>query len=61
VHARISETSHHEWKIDGDLIKITEKKKLGEGSFGVVWKGEFKGTDVAIKKLKPGIYISFFS
>ncbi|ELP86126.1 protein serine/threonine kinase, putative [Entamoeba invadens IP1] len=37
-------------KLDPD--ELVEEKKLGEGSFGVVYKGEFRGNVVAIKKMK---------
>ena len=32
-----------------DPEEIIEGKRLGEGSFGVVFKGEFQGNTVAIK------------
>ncbi|ELP90866.1 protein serine/threonine kinase, putative [Entamoeba invadens IP1] len=35
-----------------DVDEIYEVKKIGEGSFGVVFKGVFRGNSVAIKKLK---------
>ncbi|ELP84399.1 protein kinase, putative, partial [Entamoeba invadens IP1] len=35
-----------------DYDELTEDKKLGEGSFGVVFKGSFRGNVVAIKKMK---------
>ncbi|GAT99211.1 hypothetical protein CL6EHI_001630 [Entamoeba histolytica] len=37
-------------RLDPDEIK--EEKKIGEGSFGVVYVGEFRGNKVAIKKMK---------
>ncbi|ELP91817.1 protein serine/threonine kinase, putative [Entamoeba invadens IP1] len=35
-----------------DYHEIVEDKKLGEGSFGVVYKGSYRGNVVAIKKMK---------
>ena len=37
-------------KIDPD--ELTDDKKLGEGSFGIVYLGTFRGNKVAIKKMK---------
>ncbi|EDR27922.1 protein serine/threonine kinase, putative [Entamoeba dispar SAW760] len=37
-------------RLDPDEIK--EEKKIGEGSFGIVYIGEFRGNQVAIKKMK---------
>ncbi|GAB1223499.1 hypothetical protein ENUP19_0149G0037 [Entamoeba nuttalli] len=37
-------------RLDPDEIK--EEKKIGEGSFGIVYVGEFRGNKVAIKKMK---------
>ncbi|EDR25091.1 protein serine/threonine kinase, putative [Entamoeba dispar SAW760] len=37
-------------RLDPDELK--EEKKIGEGSFGIVYIGEFRGNQVAIKKMK---------
>ncbi|GAB1225967.1 hypothetical protein ENUP19_0270G0001 [Entamoeba nuttalli] len=37
-------------RLDPDEIK--EEKKIGEGTFGIVYVGEFRGNKVAIKKMK---------
>ncbi|ELP85520.1 protein kinase domain containing protein, partial [Entamoeba invadens IP1] len=37
-----------------DYHELHEEKRLGEGSFGIVYLGEFRGYKVAIKKMKEG-------
>ena len=38
-----------------DPDELIENKKIGEGSFGIVYKGLFRGNIVAIKKMKQTI------
>ena len=38
------------YKIDFSDLQVTHQ--LGEGSFGIVYRGEYRGADVAVKKLK---------
>ena len=40
-------------EIDPDVVKL--HKKLGEGTFGVVYSGTWNGTPVAIKTLKEAV------
>mmetsp|Transcript_17222 Transcript_17222/g.29764 ORF Transcript_17222/g.29764 Transcript_17222/m.29764 type:complete len:401 (+) Transcript_17222:64-1266(+) len=40
----------YEWEIPFEELVL--KNKLGEGSFGVVYQGSWRGTAVAVKKLK---------
>ena len=32
--------------------ELHDEKKIGEGGFGIVYKGTFRGNSVAIKKMK---------
>ena len=38
-----------DWELDANEIRY--QKKIGVGSFGEVWRGEWAGIDVAIKKV----------
>ncbi|ELP95310.1 protein serine/threonine kinase, putative [Entamoeba invadens IP1] len=46
----ISAVSKLSTRLDSD--ELIEEKKIGEGSFGVVYKGTFRGNVVVIKKMK---------
>lgn len=46
------------YKIDFSALETSHQ--LGEGSFGVVYKGEYRGADVAVKKLKQQKVVYFF-
>ena len=37
--------------LDPSLIQVDETKKLGQGGFGVVYRGKYRGQDVAVKQL----------
>ena len=41
-----------EWLISRDEIEVMSSKVLGEGSYGKVFKGRYRGFEVAIKALK---------
>ncbi|ELP92483.1 protein serine/threonine kinase, putative [Entamoeba invadens IP1] len=60
INLKTGKKTHTMVKISGrtevstllDFDEIKEKKKIGEGGFGVVYRGDFRGNDVAIKKMK---------
>ena len=41
----------NEGVLDPNLIQVDETKKLGQGGFGVVYRGKYRGEDVAVKQL----------
>ncbi|ELP84793.1 protein serine/threonine kinase, putative [Entamoeba invadens IP1] len=48
INGQVENSTH----LDSDELK--EEKKIGEGSFGIVFKGKYRGNIVAIKKMKIG-------
>jgi len=49
---RITRREEEEWNVDHDEIEFGER--LGAGAFGEVFKGSWKGTEVAIKVMHTG-------
>ena len=43
--------TQREGVIDPVLLRVDEKKKLGQGGFGAVYQGRYQGQDVAVKQL----------
>ncbi|ELP88684.1 protein serine/threonine kinase, putative [Entamoeba invadens IP1] len=50
IQIQITAKTEISTKLDPD--ELIDNKKVGEGSFGIVYQGEFRGSDVAIKKMK---------
>ncbi|ELP87161.1 protein serine/threonine kinase, putative [Entamoeba invadens IP1] len=50
MHINIKAKTQLSTRLDPD--ELEEEKKLGEGSFGIVYKGTFRSNTVAIKKMK---------
>ena len=41
------------WVIANDEIQIRRDQPLGEGAWGIVYRGKFQGCDVAVKEIHP--------
>ena len=41
------------WVIASDEIQIRRDQPLGEGAWGIVYRGKFQGCDVAVKEIHP--------
>lgn len=49
----LSHETRQNWEIPRNQIQL--KQKLGDGNFGEVWFGKWRGiVEVAIKTMKPG-------
>ena len=44
-----------DWVIASDEIQIRRDQPLGEGAWGIVYRGKFQGCDVAVKEIHPNI------
>ena len=42
-----------DWVITSDEIEIRRDQRLGEGAWGIVYRGKFQGCDVAVKEIHP--------
>ena len=42
-----------DWVITSDEIEIRRDQQLGEGAWGIVYRGKFQGCDVAVKEIHP--------
>ncbi|KAG8044346.1 hypothetical protein GUJ93_ZPchr0820g22890 [Zizania palustris] len=55
--AAIAETgSQHVWLADHKNADLEELRELGAGTFGTVYHGKWRGTDVAIKRIKKSCF-----
>ena len=44
-----------DWVINRNEIQFTRNQQLGEGAWGIVYRGKFHGCDVAVKEIHPDI------
>ena len=58
IHVEIPFSIETEISTHLDYDELKEIKQLGEGSFGIVFLGEFRGNKVAIKKMKNVIDVN---
>ena len=50
---RLAEQRNHDWAITENEIQIKRDQELGRGAWGIVYRGEFHGCDVAVKEMHP--------
>eukprot|EP00727_Mastigamoeba_balamuthi_P003259 m51a1_g12930 putative protein kinase (323) ;mRNA; r:1695-2941 len=50
---RVDDKDEYEWEIPYAELELG--KKMGEGTFGIVYRGRWRGTPVAIKMLKSNV------
>ncbi|XP_063242108.1 tyrosine-protein kinase Src64B isoform X2 [Bacillus rossius redtenbacheri] len=52
IEVELSFNLRDRWEIDRNELELI--RQLGRGNFGEVWYGTWKGTEVAVKTLRPG-------